>query len=107
VKLRVYLVIVASSVLVGLGVGLIVYSQVTQAANDRASREFAHDHNAFICVFRKLILPARARSVQTALDHTQSESVQARARASVKSDDDLLAALITIPRKLDCSKFKP
>ena len=52
-------------------------------------------------------LPSRARSVQTALDHTQTKSAQARARAAVKTDDDILTALITIPRKLDCITFKP
>lgn len=96
---RVFLAVYLSSLLVGGGIGWITYSRTTN--------ELAHDHNALACAVRGLIVPARARSVQTALDKTQSESARARARQSVKTDDDFLAALITIPRGLDCSKFHP
>lgn len=66
-----------------------------------------HSQNGFVCVVRDIIIPAHARSVQTARDATQSESARLRAANGVKTDDQILRSLITVPRKFDCSKFKP
>lgn len=82
--------------------GVAVYYTSSYLA-DRQSREIRHDHNALICVLRSLVIPGRARSIQSALDKTQSDSVRARARNAVKTDDIILASLLTIPRNFDCA----
>lgn len=66
-----------------------------------------HSQNGIVCVVRGIIVPAQARSAQTARDATQSESARLRAANGVKTDETVLRSLITVPRRFDCSKFKP
>lgn len=75
--------------------------------SESRNSELRHNQNAVVCVFRSILIPARAASEQAAHDKTQSPSARARARAAAKRDDTILASLLTAPRKLDCSKFKP
>lgn len=72
---------------------------------ERSSGEIARDHNALVCVFRSLIIPQRARSVQTADDKTQSDSARKRTRSAIASSDTILRSLITAPRSFDCAKL--
>lgn len=69
---------------------------------DHSRDELVRAHNPLVCTLRHYVAESRARAVQAAGDKATSESTRQRAEAAIKSSDDFLDHLITIPGDYQC-----
>lgn len=98
------LVWIVSSLCVGAGSWYISQAQ-SEHRTTEIRREVRQSINPLVCLFRGLVIPARARSLQTEQDRKQTQAAQLRAANAVRTDDRILRNLITAPPTFDCSTF--